>query len=249
MSTSSQEKQLAKSPYNVKAFHAFDVRLSSAPVTIDSVETAQEAVTHKFLIKKPNASERDESSLIRSQYTTKFIEQGLLPEAVLRKKLSDLGGIISRSDTENYVSQQLKLLDLEREIQLLTIDKKDDEAKAKVTEWNEVKRRIISFETEQNMSLENSAEAKARDKMIQYYIYQLLYWLPTPEATDYVPYFKGEDFEAKTKYAYEVLDDNEDKLYLKVFPLAQLFISYMLYSRGPVNEADINALPKEMGLE
>ncbi len=248
MSTVSQEKELKKAGANIKVYHPFKVNIKNPNILVEGVDTPQPDTIYAFAIKKPNATERDIASETRSQYTSYYMEKGLLPEAVLRKKLSDLGGVVSQTEGKSYLESQLQLLTLESEYQLLKSEGKEEESKVVFAQWNDTKRRIIAFETEQNMSLENSAEAKARDKMIQYYIYQLLYWLPKPDSTDYVPYFTGKDFEEKTAYAYN-LDDNEDALYHRVVPLTQLFISYMLYSRGPANPDDINALPKEMGLE
>ncbi len=208
MSITSQDKELKKSGANIKIYHGFTVATKNKPTIIDGVETVAPDTLHSFAVKKPNASERDSAQEIRSQFTTYYMEKGLLPEAVLRKKLADMGGTVSKNEDQNYLNLNLALLTLESEYQLLKSEQKalesegkiDDaktkgnEADAKFALWGETKRKIVSMETDQNMTYENSAEAKARDKMIQ-------------------------------------------------------FVSYMLYSRGPANPDDINALPKEMGLE
>ncbi len=224
---------------NDKVWYSFEIKLP-VPDTTD-------IKSYSFKVKKPTRSEREMGEWIRSKYITKYIEDGLLPEAVLRKKLEDAGGTVSKNQSQEYLEYQLTLMNLEREYQLLKTEGKEEEAKLKYNEWNEVQRNIIALETEYGSTYENSAESKGRNKLIQFFTYHLIYWLPE-NGKEYVQYFSGEDFESKMRYAY-ALDDAEDPLYQKVEVLGQLFVSALLYSKGKISHETLGKLPNDMGIE
>lgn len=232
---------------NYKEWHSFKFSIPSAPKLIDGVEVEQEAKEYLFKLKKPSASQRQSADLIRSLYTTSFIEKGLMPEAILRKKLEDAGGTASKSEVDNYLTLTLKLKQLESEYQLLKTEGKLDESNAKFLEWNEVQRQLINIESEQSRAYENSAEAKARNKMIQFFVYELLYWMPTADAKDYVQYFSGESFEDKQRDAF-AKEDEENEVYQRVVILSELFVTALLYSKGKIAAEALDKLPSEMGL-
>lgn len=175
---------------------------------------SQETIIKKFAILKPNRRLREDGELFYAAETSRFAKAGVLPKAAWNTILSNGGGSISDQDRELYGNLLLKFRDLSFELQSILIKGENDRTESEknrvnviLSDLEEVRTEIQSFETSQIAIFENTAEAKARNKTILWWIMFLAY---QKEGEEYKPIFEGDTYENKV-IVYDNLEENESK--------------------------------------
>lgn len=171
--------------------------------------------THEFFILKPNRSIKQRGEIEYAKQLGFFVKNGLLPKAAWSTILDNLGGTVSEPDAKKY--EKNRALFLEKSIELNQLQQKselNEEDKIKIAELqseiNIAQMQIQSFELEQVYIFENTAEAKARNATIQWWMTELAY------KNEKDPFFQGDTFDAKMDW-YDSLNDSdpEDSIKLK----------------------------------
>lgn len=175
---------------------------------------SQETIIKKFAILKPNRRLREDGELFYAAETSRFAKAGVLPKAAWNTILSNGGGSISDQDRELYGNLLLKFRDLSFELQSILIKGENDRTETEknrtneiLTSLEEVRNEIQSFEASQISIFENTAEAKARNKAILWWIMFLAY---KKDGEEYKPIFEGDSYENKVM-VYDSLEDNESQ--------------------------------------
>lgn len=240
----------------MKLIYEFEVKKQ---VEVDKVETREEngatiSVTTKvkedrpifFAIKRPSRNEKEEGEMHRAAHFALCVERGIITQAALRKKYGDTGGIYTNEEEKQYSILRAKLRDSLEQYQLLSVnleDKDKEKRDAIFEEIFEIRRKIIEFENSATLFYQDTAESKARNKLIEYFILNLTYF--KDDATkDWVPFFKGETVEEKTKHLAS-LEDSDDELYLKVGEKLAFVVTLLLTSPNLTKE-EIENIEKEV---
>jgi hypothetical protein len=175
---------------------------------------SQETVVKKFSLLKPNRRLREDGELFYATETSRFAKAGVLPKAAWNTILSNGGGSISDQDRELYGNLLLKFRDLSFELQSILIKVESDRTETEknrvneiLTELEEVRNDIQSFESSQIAIFENTAEAKARNKTILWWVMFLAFH---KDGEDYKPLFEGDTYENKIM-VYDNLEENENQ--------------------------------------
>jgi hypothetical protein len=169
--------------------------------------------TASFAILKPNRKMREEGELFFASETSRFAKAGVLPKAAWNTILSNGGGTISDDQREVYGGLLNQFRDKSFELQSLLVKtdgERNEEEKAKLdkltVEMEEIRRKIQSFESQQINIFENTAEAKARNRAILWWVTNLAY---KEVDGNYVPLFNEETFEQKLD-KYDEIEQAED---------------------------------------
>jgi len=86
----------------------------------------------KVFLKKPSRRQIEEADLEYSVEMSRCIKKGILTKAMLVKKYSDTGGLMSETEAKTLYQNYQKLLELQREYtENETINKADDNRKKK----------------------------------------------------------------------------------------------------------------------
>jgi len=177
----------------------------------------------KFFILRPNRKLKQAGELEYAKQLAKFVKAGLLPKAAWGTILDNAGGTISDSDAENYSNSKNKFFELSLELGRLQQQDKTDENETKIQEVmfdiEAVKNQIQSFELEQIYVFENTAEAKARNATIEWWLCNL-----AVEENDEL-FFKGKDIEDRLDW-YDSLNSG-DKTEQELLKIGQRF-SYLI---------------------
>lgn len=132
---------------------------------------------NRFLILKPNRKLRQEGELEYAKQLAKFVKAGLLPKAAWGTILDNSGGTVSDIEAKSYTSAKDRFFELSFDINDLQMKDSSEENLEKMEnlrlELEEVKNRIQSFELEQVYIFENTAEAKARNATIEWWLVNL----------------------------------------------------------------------------
>jgi hypothetical protein len=157
---------------------------------------------------------REDGELFYATETSRFAKAGVLPKAAWGTILSNGGGTISDQDREQYGNLLLKFRDLSFELQSILIKGESDRTEVEKNRSNEliqdldnIRRDIQNFEASQIAIFENTAEAKARNRTILWWVMNLSY---EKDGENYKSIFEGPSFEDKL-LQYDGLEENENK--------------------------------------
>jgi len=222
---------------NNKWFYEFDTK---EKVNKDNGETITNI--KKFGILKPNRRLREDGELFYASETSRFARAGVLPKAAWGTILSNGGGSISEKEREIYGNLLLEFRNYSFDLQSILIKPESDrteQEKVKSEELLEkledIRKEIQSFESSQLSIFENTAEAKARNRAILWWVLQLSY--SQNEQNEYVPVFSGETFEEKLEsYDFYEEDQKEDSFILGV--IRRLTYLITLWFLGRIDSLD-----------
>ena len=243
----------------MKLIYEFEIQKE---VEVDKTETREEngatvTVTTKvkekkplyFAIKRPSRNEKEEGEMNRAAFFALCVERGVITQAALRKKYGDTGGIYTNEEEKQYSILRQKLRDLLEDYKLASLNL-ETQTEAEKTKRNEIfdeifeiRRKIIDFENSATLFYQDTAEAKARNKLIEFFILTLTHHRQDPQK-EWAPFFKGKTFEEKLAHLSE-LEDNDDEIYLQIGEKLAFVVTLLLTSPNLTKE-EIDNLEKEM---
>lgn len=206
-------------------------------VTITKDVTTQ--VPHNYFIKKPTRALFDEAELFYGVKLSEGVKAGLLTRTLLNKRYVDDGGILA-DKTKNAEADAYKdLYDAQNELQRLTsLEEKDrpdyfaakkEELETKVTV---IKNSLTELEMQKESLFDNTAETRARNKVITWWILFLSYYEKNGEKQ---PFFGEGDYEARMN-RYDEIFESEDPHLVKVANAFIYFISFWYVGRANSKE-------------
>lgn len=184
-------------------------------VNKENGETVEEKA--KLALLKPNRRLKEEGELFYAKEVSRFAKAGVLPKAAWGTILSNGGGSISEKEREIYGELLLKFRDASFELQSILIKTESERTEAEkkrsdeiIVELDEIRKEIQSFESSQIAIFENTAEAKARNRTILWWV---LFTSYIEKNGEYVSFFDGESFDEKIG-SYDIFEDlnNEDNI-------------------------------------
>ena len=206
----------------------------------------KETTLVRFAIKRPTRALFDEGDLFYSISISEGITKGLITRALLTKRISNDGGLMSEPDKELYIKLYNEMYDKMLELQKLsTLKEENDENKKKTGvlagEIAVIRNRLQAFEASQASLFEHTAEARARNRTILWWVLQLAYMGEEGKET---PLFEGETHSEKTK-AYEKVEEKEDPVLQKALEKFVFYVT-LWYSGSAANSDDFIKLEKEL---
>jgi hypothetical protein len=197
----------------------------------------------KIVIKEPTRRELEEADMEFSIEMSECIKKGILTKAMLAKKYSDTGGVLSENDAKRLVDLYGELADYEAKYTQKTLQHKDftklpkatrkeiDSLTAKVAL---TRREIVTLESSYQTLFNHTADNKAQNRIILWYITNLSH-IQSEGDKEPVPFFEGETFEEKIN-SYYLKDDIEDSLFLAASGKITSIVSFWYFSNNPQKE-------------
>jgi len=219
--------------------------------TIEVTKKVKQTVPNKVIIYQPNRRDIEEADMEYSIEVSKCIKRGILTKAMLAKKYSDSGGMVSEEDAEFLAKKYAELSDLQGDLTRLTVkSQKNSRDKEKIKSLTEevsgTRREIIDMESSYSALFNHTADNKAQNKAILWYMLNLAH-LQEDDSSRADPVFKGETFEEKLDSYYE-LEDEADEVYGQIRDKLPSFVSMWYFSANPSKE-DFDELDKELNGE
>lgn len=200
-------------------------------------------VPYKFFIKKPARNLYDEAELFYSSTLSDYIKKGLMTKAMLTKRYLEDNGIWSEGEKTEYIGLYGKLFTLETELKTLN-DSDNSDKESLINEKNKSRKEIITkiqiLERTQAEPFEQTAESKARNRAILWWILNISY------SDDGKCLFGEGDF--KTKLAkLDEIEEKEDKFMIELIKKFNYFITF--WSLGSViDKKDFEKLEGELSV-
>ena len=180
-------------------------------------------------IKKPNRRLYDDADLFYGVKLSEGIKAGLLTKTLLAKRYENDGGPMSNPEKEKYAKLYIDLYEKENEVQKiqLNLDKLDDEEKKeKLTEaiidMSSIKQDLHQFELSQQSLFDQTAEVRARNQTIMWWVLNLSYSVKNEEEEIF---FVGDTFDEKLN-AYDEIEDRSNLFWGEAIRKFIYFISF-----------------------
>lgn len=166
-----------------------------------------------FALLRANRRLKEDGELFYASETSRFAKAGVLPKAAWNTILSNGGGTISEQDREQYGKLLNEFRDKSFDLQAILIvsdgsrtEEQNNKIKTLSSDLDEIRKRIQAFEADQINIFENTAEAKARNRTILWWVLNLSYQ-ETSDGT-FKPIFDGTSFQEKLD-SYDKIEEDE----------------------------------------
>ena len=201
-------------------------------------------------MKQPNRRQIEEAELEFSVEMSNCIKRGILTKAMLAKKYSDTGGLLAEEDAKALTKMYVEYGELSQEeserLQIKNV--KSEKDKEKISDISGkiavLRKNIINVETSYSNLFNHTADMRAENKVIQWYILHLTF-IQKGDEEEMTPLFEGNDFDDKLQRYYE-LEEEGDELYDLVGGKIAALYSFWYYSSGAVEKADFEKLDKDI---
>jgi len=201
----------------------------------------------KVILKRPSRRQIEEADLEYSVEMSRCVKKGILTKAMLVKKYSDTGGLMSETEAKTLYQLYQKLMELQREYtENETVNKTEPNRKKKseelTLEMTKVRDQIVKTEMAYQSLFDHTADMKAQNRLLLWYIINLTY-IQREEDSKPVPYFKGEDFEDKLEDYYQK-EESEDLQYFEIARKVSNIAAFWFYNQASTKE-DFDGLLSE----
>jgi hypothetical protein len=200
---------------------------------------ATEKTPVKIILKKPSRRQIEEADLEYSVEMSRCVKKGILTKAMLVKKYSDTGGLMSETEAKTLYQLYQKLMELQREYtENETVNKGETNRQKKTEELTfemaKVRDQIVKTEMAYQSLFDHTADMKAQNRLLLWYIINLTYIQREGDSKP-VAYFKGEDFEDKLEDYYQK-EESEDLQYFEIARKVSNIAAFWFYNQTAVKE-------------
>lgn len=235
--------------------------VSEKQETIEKTEDSKDAngqeikITKKELINrpvrvrilKPTRKVFDEAELFYGVKLSEGIKSGLLTRSLLAKRYQNDGGALSEPEKQRYASLYIDLFKKETEFQRIQVnlDALDPELHKKrteeiINELLDIKKELQEFELYQSNLFEQTAENRARNQTIMWWVLHLSYIESEKDAFNCI--FGDGKYEFKLS-KYDEIEDGDDDFIKDVIKKLAYFVS-LWYVGRIANPEDFNYFNK-----
>ena len=187
------------------------------PVVKKSEETVVESTPVEVIIRQPARSLLEDGDMFYSIWLNKYIKMGLLTRTMLTKQYLDVGGQFTAENKEEYSALMLDAFNKQTSIESLSAlgkgitEDQQERLNGYIQDLAVIRRSLTDFELLQNSLFEHTADNKARNKTVLWYILNLA-WFHKEGEKEAEQLFKGVDFEDKFN-DYVEKEESDDPIY------------------------------------
>lgn len=203
-------------------------------------KTKEENVVRNFFLKKPTRSMFDEAELYFGVKLSEGIKAGMLTRAMLAKRFDNDGGVLSDADKEQYSGLYFTLFEVQNQLTRLQLIPKNERSEQEQQEYNEsvramigLKAEIQEFETAQASFFDQTAENRARNKTITWWVLNLAH--ETTDSGDELPFFGQGPVDDKLA-TYDEIEENGDEFQDSVVKNFSYYTSFWYVGRAKTQE-------------
>lgn len=224
---------------------------------ITITKNVKESKPFSFKLKKPNRKIIEDGDIFYAAKVGEYLKAGLLSKNLIAKRFENDGGDLSEKTRQDY-NQAINdyyasTLELEKLKSKSEADLTEDD-RAKILDLKEsvaeLRSEITTFEIQRSSIYDQSAESKALNKQIFWYILSLTYWDEGKEKDDFKPYFAGNNFDERSE-SYDKIEDEENssQFFIDLTSKLAFAISYWFNSGNKASQKDIDDAQKNMNDE
>jgi hypothetical protein len=224
-----------KTLYNFKVGKEVDVEKTHLSTDengqeIKTIKKVKEKVDCEYAIKKPNRVLFDEAELFYGIKISEAIKSGVLTKASVIKRYDNDGGVFSDKEQERIKNYLTELAELQGKYKVLEEKKNKNDAElveeSNITsKINQIRTELVEMESQKASLFEQTAENRARNKTIMWWILNLAL---SKNGEEYEYIFGEGSYEDKLK-KYDEIEDNDDQ-HLKLLILRFAYLISFWYT-------------------
>ena len=205
---------------------------------VTTVKKVKKSVDHTYVIKKPTRKLYDEAELFYGVKLSEGIKAGLLTRALLAKRFNNDGGVLSEGEKDKFAGLYMELFEKQAELQKLELkgksrNKKENKRReALIIELNRSREEIQEFEMAQASLFDQTAENRARNKTILWWVTQLAH---EEKSNNYEPVF-GEGTYDERIAKYDEYEENEDPFFEELLKKLSYVVSFWYITKADTKE-------------
>jgi len=199
--------------FQEKEIEKVDISTNEKGEEVKVTSKVKTTIPVKLAIKKPTRSLFDEAELFYGVRLSEGIKAGLLTRALLAKRFNNDGGVLSDEEQKEYNDLYLEFFNLQTEFQRLSIKEeaiRTEEEKKQIQnvieKMNLSRERLQRYEMAQANLFEQTAENRARNKTIMWWVLQLS--LIQGDDKKFKELFQDGTYEDKLK-RYDEIEESE----------------------------------------
>ena len=197
-------------------------------ITISKKVIENEPVT--FSIRKPNRKLYEEAELFFAVKLSEGIKAGLLTQALLAKRYKNDGGPMSDAEKKRYAEIYYDMLIKQEELEKLklNLNKDPEEERARkastiMTDVMELQQEIQHFESSQSSLFDNTAENRAKNMSIMWWVLNLSF--RKQDDVHHENVFAGRTYEDQLD-SYDALEEEGDAFWTEVIKKFAYFVTF-----------------------
>lgn len=213
-----------------------------------TTELVKTPVPYKIIIKDPSRRDLEEADIEYSIEMSKCIKRGILTKAMLAKKYSDSGGLLSEDDAKLLTKSYAELGSIQNKYSRLSSQpkkSKQDEKKLEelLGEMATLRRDIVDMETSYSSLFNHTADTKAQNKVLIWYLVHLSFYQESEEE-EIIPFFDEVESVDKIDQYYD-LDENGHEVFDLVKDKIATLISFWYFSTN-VSREDFDKISEDI---
>lgn len=206
-------------------------------VTKTYKEKTKKELPVEIIINQPSRKQIQEADMEFSIEMSKCIRNGILTKAMLLNKYNDTGGLISEADAKIMMNSADEIREVQAKLTILNLkpeSERDEEDKRKIEELTaqilQKRKTLIEKETSYITLFNHTADIKAQNRAILWYVLNLSYFKDSSKKNpDVEPLFPGKTFEAKEASMHEY-EENNNEIYEKCYSKLASIVSYWFFT-------------------
>jgi len=202
---------------------------------VKTITKVTKSVDHRFFLKKPTRKLYDEAELFYGVRLSEGIKAGLLTRALLAKRFSNDGGVLSDQERAEFGELYSDTFDKQVELQALNLKTREQRTAEENRKHDEVtvflensRKRIQEFETNQSSLFDQTAENRARNKTILWWVLQLSHELEGKD--EEAPFFGAGEYEEKID-RYDSMEEEDEEWVMEVINKFFYYVSFWYVSK------------------
>lgn len=217
---------------------------------VTTTKTVKKKVPYTITIYQPSRRQIEDADMEFSVEMSKCIKRGILTKAMLAKKYSDSGGLLSEEDSSTLIRLYRELGEIQNSLGKLSTKKNKNSSEKKKEEdltesFAKTRRSIVDLEQVYQNLFNHTADTKAQNKAILWYMLNLSF--VKDQFDNENPLFPGTNNEEKEDSYYE-LEESGDEIFDLAKEKLMTFVSFWYFSQNPSQE-EFQKLEEEMNAE
>ena len=221
---------------------------------ISTTKEVKKIIDKGFFLRKPTRKLFDEAELFYGVELSKGIKAGLLTRALLQKRFSNDGGTLGEKEQEEWSTLYNEIFDNQVELQKLSLKNKAERTPEEQARYincqdfiREARGRIQEFEMQQSSLFDQTAENRARNRTILWWVLHLGHQINDKEETA----FFGSGSYAEKLDVYDRMEEEEDEHVAECINKFFYYVSFWYVSKtsDPQQFKDLIKFAEQQDLE
>ena len=208
---------------------------------IEISRTVKKIKPVKIAILEPRRKLLENGELFYAKQTSYFIQNGLLPRSLVVKRYLNDGGPLSEPEKQRVDVLEKELEELQKELFSIapTVEEQDEKRRDLSIKVIKTQTEINQIKNSFNDIFENTVETKARNKTVEWWVFQLAYI--DEDETGYKPIFGDGNYESKVA-EYDRIEELNVPHIIEAIKKISYFVAVWFNSQNKITQSEFKEM-------